>query len=307
MSISKKILVGLTTDWYVKFKKNTEKIQSYKIRKQKLIEFFKHEDALTRVLIEPIDDNFIPKKWDKLNVEAIVVTKDTILGSKKINSSRIEQGNSPLKIETFSLVKIDNKEHISSSKIRKGQVNREGVSYINPIWFRKKLFITEKLRKRLKKPFGEILKKDKDFRLQQCPYLITVGDVTTKKFNDLGINQDISVTDFKVERRIKFSNFKELGFTGNEKIFKIKNPAGSLVPSLFKTASDLFKISKKYNRIILYIEGEEDLAVLPLVLSAPLGSLIFYGQPGKGVVKVEVSEKVKKSAFRLVSQFREYA
>ena len=320
LSISRKLLIGLTSDKYVKTKNKEEMTESYKIRKQQLEEFLHQENAINRVLIESIDDIFIPKLWEKLSIEAIVVTKDTILAAEKINLRRKEQGRYPLKIKVASLVKSNDKGYISSSKIRNGEIDRDGMPYINPIWFRRKLFITEGLRRSFKKPFGTILKngvilanevrpespsgvRDAGRASKTYPYLITVGDVTTKKFNNLRFNQDISIVDFKVSRKKKFSSLAELGFSGKEKIIKFSNPAGCLTPSLFKTAPQVFKLRRKNGRIILQIDGEEDLSVLPLTLAAPLGSVIFYGQPSEGVVRVEVSEKSKKMASRFVSRF----
>jgi GTP-dependent dephospho-CoA kinase len=305
LSISKKILIGITTDNYVKSKNKDKRIQNYKLRKQNVERFLQNEKALDRCLIEPIDDIFIPKEWENLPVEAVVVTKDTILGAEKINLRRIEQEKAPLKIEVFPLVQNSYNEYISSSNIRGGKIDIKGLPYINPIWLNKKLFITDNLRRIFKKPFGDLLIKDNYFIPPHCPNLITVGDITTKNFNSLGLNQDVSVIDFKVARKRMFSNLFDLGFSGKEKIIKIENPSGCLTPALFNAASLAFELRKKNDRVIIEIEGEEDLSVLPLVLAAPLGSVIFYGQPDEGVVKINISEKNKKITYGLVSQFRE--
>lgn len=313
LSISKELLIGITTDKYIKNSKlnpstssgqNSKFIEDYNTRKSNILSFLKQERVLDLVKLQPINDIYIPKVWESLPIEAIVVTNDTILGAKKINLRRIEQGKSPLIVEVFSTIKSHDNGYISSSNIRKGKINREGLPYINPIWLGSKLFITKKLRNVLKKPFGELLRNEKDFRPVGCSYLIAVGDVTTKRFNTLRLNQNISVVDFNVERKKKFSNFQELGFSGKERIIKIVNPAGCLTPALFKASSKVFKNREKNMRTILYVNGEEDLSVLPLTLAAPLGSVIFYGQPREGVVRVEVSEKSKEMVFRLVSQFK---
>jgi hypothetical protein len=262
-----------------------------------------------------------------LGVEVIVVSKDTILAAEKINLRRKEQEKSPLIIKIFASVKSSDNEYISSSRIRNGEIDREGRAYVNPLWLSHKLYITEALRKYAHRPFGKLLQNNVilirgcqtvpphpespivlrdsgQARMTQSPHLITVGDVTTKTFNDLSLNQNISVIDFKVARKKKYSNIKELGFSGREKIIKISNPAGCLTPDLFKAVYQLFKFKTNKRRIILQIEGEEDLSVLPLTLAAPLGSVIFYGQPGEGVVKVKVSEKSKEMAFNFVRRFR---
>lgn len=332
LSLSSKLLIGLTSERYVKAKSGGDRIESYKLRKEHLEDFLHEENAIDRVLIEPINDVFIPKKWESLPIEAVIVSENTVSGAKEINLKRKEQGKFPLKLEIYPMVRNENNEYISSSKIRKGVINTQGKSYINPSWMQSKLFLGNKLRSKLKKPFGKILENNvilanevrpespiairdagSSTRLAGAsakrasmtpPYIITVGDITTKTFNKLHVNQNISVVDFKVSRKKQFENLKELGFSGGEKIFKVKNPAGCLTPVLFEVIINIFKLKRENQRIILQIEGEEDLSVLPLMLAAPLGSVIFYGQPEEGVVKVEISKKTKGMAYDLVGQFK---
>ena len=66
---------------------------------------------------------------------------------------------------------------------------------------------------------------------------------------------------------------------------------------------------------VVLIDGEDDLAVIPLLLALPLGSCVFYGQPARlasesvvgrpeeGIVKISVSEENKKRAYDIVSRF----
>ena len=90
---------------------------------------------------------------------------------------------------------------------------------------------------------------------------------------------------------------------GNEEIVIITNPAGSLTPEVFKAAKDIIAQEKNNSQYIVKIEGEEDLAVLPFLLAAPLGFTILYGQPNEGVVQIEVSEENKDMGYSIVSQF----
>lgn len=56
---------------------------------------------------------------------------------------------------------------------------------------------------------------------------------------------------------------------------------------------------------MILVDGEEDLAVLPCILTAPSGSLVLYGQPGEGLVVCEVDKvinKVKKFKDKLEEQ-----
>ena len=47
------------------------------------------------------------------------------------------------------------------------------------------------------------------------------------------------------------------------------------------------------------------LAVVPLAMHAPLGTIILYGQPGEGVVMLSITPAMKKRAEELFTCFEE--
>jgi uncharacterized protein (UPF0218 family) len=51
------------------------------------------------------------------------------------------------------------------------------------------------------------------------------------------------------------------------------------------------------------VDGEEDLAVIPLILAAPLGAIVLYGQPHKGVVMRTVNRKAQQTAQHFLNHF----
>jgi hypothetical protein len=72
------------------------------------------------------------------------------------------------------------------------------------------------------------------------------------------------------------------------------------MPELFWAIEKAFKMAGKKT---ILVEGEEDLAVLPVLLISPLGFSVFYGQPNEGLVKIQVSEENKEKAYQLVENF----
>ena len=303
LSMGDKVILGLTTDRYVQNKKLNNSAESYQKRKNSIEEFFEKENALGRLDIEPIDNLFIPKKWEKLSIDAIVVSSDTRKGAHIINQDREKKGLSKLKVVVAPIIFADFNSELSSFRIRNGEINREGKLYVKDEWLRNNLKLIQDLRREFQKPFGELFKDIKDSFKNKNSLVITVGDVTTKTFNEKSLGQYISVIDFRVAREKKFSDIKELGFMGDEDIFRVDNPAGYITSDLFKKVAEILRSDIK-DTIILQVNGEEDLAVLPLVLLAPLRAFIYYGQPGKGVVRVVVSEESKKKAYNLISKLR---
>lgn len=305
-SLSSRIVIGLTSDDFVRKKNGNKSPESYQRRKETLAIFVKSENLSNRAEIVEINDIFGPTLLDKIPFDSILVTEETKKNAEKINEERKKLNLAPLQIIIFSPVLSNDNKLISSDRIRMGQINREGKTYIDVSMISQNLLITDELRKELKKPFGFLIKDLKEWVKSsnglKSNLLVTVGDEVTRSFNSLHLEQQLSVIDFKIGRKEKFSNFSELGFMGGEKIMKVENPAGGLKSELFKCVSRIFEERKK--RTIIKIEGEEDLAVLPLVLAAPLGFKIFYGQPNEGVVLVNVTESSKEKADALIRRFK---
>ena len=71
----------------------------------------------------------------------------------------------------------------------------------------------------------------------------------------------------------------------------MENPPGCITNELWNSIDNSYKkISKK--RVIIEVDGEEDLATLPAILLAPNRDVtIIYGMPDKGVVVVKAIEE----------------
>lgn len=304
-SLGNKVVIGVTSDKYVRSSKlevgSLKGIESFEKRKQAVLEFIAKEKALNKTEVVEINDLFGPTLSKDLLISTIVVSDDTKKGADIINQKRKELGLGPLEVFIAPIFMSEDGMIMSSARIRKGEINRMGRAYINPLWLKKDLILPENLRLELARPFGEIVENVK--RNDDDSYIVTVGDATTKKFNESSIQQNISVVDFKIARKEAFSSFSDLGFLEKEAVVMINNPAGHITHDVFSKVLDIFK-SGSDQRIILKIEGEEDLVVLPLVLAAPLNTIIYYGQPDLGLVKILVSEDCKEQAYSLVLKFR---
>ena len=113
----------------------------------------------------------------------------------------------------------------------------------------------------------------------------------------------MSIFDLYVERKRKYNSLDDLGFSKDFIFFNVNNSSGTLTPFLFKAIFDAFDLIRKEKKVGICILGEEDLSVLPLLLQAPLYGTIFYGQPGMGMVQLEITEKNKEKAFKIVDSF----
>ncbi|TKJ27132.1 MAG: hypothetical protein CEE42_03460 [Promethearchaeota archaeon Loki_b31] len=138
-----------------------------------------------------------------------------------------------------------------------------------------------------------------------------VGDIVTKDFlaNDfLKSFVKLCIIDEKTQRnqiKIKIEDYFE-------EIIEFENPEGCIKKESFTLLDEIITSNKR--TLFKVIKGEEDLLVLPLVLSIPLNetvkSLVFYGQPPitdskhqipQGIVMVDVEKRIKKVVKKFVS------
>lgn len=153
----------------------------------------------------------------------------------------------------------------------------------------------------LKRPFGDLFKSTReavDYLLSiEYEWLITVGDVVTTEIIGGGLKPDLAIADFTVERSSAGEDRRKVIEDFPATLVEVENPAGHLTSELM----DAIKDAKPSLKII--VRGEEDLATLPAVIFAPIGSVVAYGQPGEGVVLIRVSEEKKREFEGLLELF----
>jgi len=373
--LGRKVIVGLTSDEYVKKKlsvvscqvsgerergKDTWKvlqsdsfqmeglvqlkIQEYRDRKKELEDFLTREKLLDRAEIVKINDVYGPA-IENNQIEALVVTEETLAGGLAVNRRREELGLPPLKLLKLPMILAQDSKRIASTRIRIGEIDRWGrvLKYqISNIRYQ----IDERLRQELKKPLGLLIKgnpndlKEAAEKLKKAvgkinPTLIsTIGDEVTKLCNEVDIIINLAIIDYKVKRERKYNSLSELGFLFSKALktprmvtgrhasegytpgvagwsiseshdspgVKVTNPPGHITNELVNAVKEAYLgIIKDGKQRIIEVDGEEDLAGVPAVLLAPLGSLVLYGQPGEGVVVVEVTEERKETLLSILT------
>lgn len=99
-----------------------DKIASYNQRKQGVVEFLKQVAPKLEVVISPLTDIYGPSVV-KEDLDAIIVSLETLVGAEKINKVRKEKGMKPLTVFT---VNRSSRYTLSSSFIR---THSESLSY----------------------------------------------------------------------------------------------------------------------------------------------------------------------------------
>ncbi len=166
------------------------------------------------------------------------------------------------------------------------------------------LVLKKAFRSEFKKPIGTLypsLDDAQDFLASQKPdtLLVSVGDVTTRNLQERGLVPHLGIIDNQVERKPAQHDIVYDNVT-----LKTDNPAGSVTRELWNTVKQGFQLIKAGYRVLILVTGEEDLAVIPGVILAPPGSLVFYGQPGEGVVICEV-DRVRDKVIKMKEMLEE--
>jgi uncharacterized protein (UPF0218 family) len=157
--------------------------------------------------------------------------------------------------------------------------------------------LTNKLRAELKKPFGDLCPNASCAeKLRAFSKIITVGDITTYHVVQAAIVPDISIVDGITMREKVPDKICRAINVDSRTIYKVDNPPGSISKQLRDAVSDSMKRVARSERVRIVVNGEEDLAVIPAVLEAPLGAAVVYGQPNEGMVIIAVTREKKEKA-----------
>ncbi len=133
------------------------------------------------------------------------------------------------------------------------------------------LTLPEEHRKFFQEPFGE-LHQDIDEIIPKIADSIvySVGDVVTYNLQKRGITPAIAVVDGYTMR----IPCRQLPVLRGECI-RVKNPAGTITDDLIRALDHAIR----YPPVTVVVDGEEDLAVIPLVIAARTVRLCYTDSP----------------------------
>lgn len=122
--IGQTVFIGITSDQMCKSKKLNELIQPFEQRLASLKKYLKKKGVLHKSNIFKLHD--IYGKALEPEMEAIVVTDETLSNALKINEKRNEKCLDKLEIVKVPFVMAEDGKRISSYRIRKGEIDPQG-------------------------------------------------------------------------------------------------------------------------------------------------------------------------------------
>ncbi|MEM3675884.1 MAG: DUF359 domain-containing protein [Thermoplasmataceae archaeon] len=124
--------------------------------------------------------------------------------------------------------------------------------------------------------------------------IIVVGDYSTKFLHDHGVDVFMEVVDLKTKRE-PISTYKHIPGS-----VKVKNPPGVLSHDLFLAVKKMITTGGR-----IEIDGEEDLAVIPIIFYSDLNTVVVYGVPDVGMACIEVDAAIKDLVNGIITELEE--
>ncbi|HVL87011.1 MAG TPA: GTP-dependent dephospho-CoA kinase family protein [Candidatus Thermoplasmatota archaeon] len=148
------------------------------------------------------------------------------------------------------------------------------------------------MRAALATPLGPVLSTRQAFEATRGLPVATVGDVTTATFVDAGYLPQVMVVDHLTKRVEIDLHLEEKLKNKNVVTSQARNPPGVITDALWDAIARAWASSRP---TLVVVDGEEDLAALPVLALAPEGAAVVYGQPpDRGVVVVRADAQVKR-------------
>ena len=178
--------------------------------------------------------------------------------------------------------------------------------------------LPDSIRKKFKTTYGKLFKNTEELRKFKDTFkakfknkfIICVGDVVSNSMLCEGWDVNLCVYDNKTlrkelrkELRNDYNKYKDKNKKNLEnfkgKKFTVWNPAGMLTEHAFEIVQDALN----FKHSLIFVDGEEDLFVIPCVKVCPPDTFLFYGQPNEGIVMVEINMAVQKDIENLFGGF----
>ena len=123
-SISSQVIIGLTSDEFA-IKKGKNLLHNYSQRLESLQSFLNKNFPNSHYEISKLDNDFGPAVLRK-EVEALVVSEETIEKGEILNKLRSQKDLPPVSVESVPMVLAKDGKRISTTRIKNSEVDTDG-------------------------------------------------------------------------------------------------------------------------------------------------------------------------------------
>ena len=114
LSFVDRLIIGVTSDEFVKKLEKAHPVEEFETRVSRLENFLKNQNVLDRCEIIKIDD-FMGPAGTRVDIEAIIVTDETLASALEINLHRVRNNLKPLSIIVIEPLLNDDYTPISAT------------------------------------------------------------------------------------------------------------------------------------------------------------------------------------------------
>ncbi|MCL5876804.1 MAG: phosphopantetheine adenylyltransferase [Candidatus Bathyarchaeota archaeon] len=125
LEVGEKVVIGLTSDSFVAKMGKPHKTAPYDERRRELEAYLSQQGFDRCTEIVPLNDTY-GLTISGQGFDALVVSRDTLKIAYAINERRQKAGLTPLQIVTVEMVPAENDCPISTTRIRSGEIDRNG-------------------------------------------------------------------------------------------------------------------------------------------------------------------------------------
>jgi hypothetical protein len=155
------------------------------------------------------------------------------------------------------------------------------------------------LRAELKDPMGPVYTDADELLAEAGDPIVTVGDVVTYHLLEADRRPDVALVDGKTKREVVEDAVWD-AIEGFDHRIEVANPQATLSAELLTELRAA--LARDGQTTVLVVEGEEDLAALPVLVAAPDGASLVYGQPDEGMVLAAVTSEARERALSLLER-----
>jgi pantetheine-phosphate adenylyltransferase len=123
-SISSKVIIGLTSDELAR-KKGKTPIHGYSERYRTLEDAIKENFPNSKYAISKLDNDFGPAVLEQ-DVEALVVSEETLSKAKDLNNLRAERHSPPVTVIVVPMALAKDGTRISTTRIKNSEIDADG-------------------------------------------------------------------------------------------------------------------------------------------------------------------------------------
>jgi hypothetical protein len=162
--------------------------------------------------------------------------------------------------------------------------------------------LPDDLRSAFKEPFGPVLAtKELLESLSAEDTVVAVGDVVARTILEAGVRPKMIIVDYRTQRGGHDPALKKALGSWGDTVVQVTNPAATLTDELVAAVRQGLAADGTTR---IEVDGEEDLAGLPVFAHALDGTIVLYGMPNRGVVRVVVDAEKRALAHRLFERMQ---